>query len=132
MKALDTNILVRFLVRDDESQADHVLSVLQAAERKKEVFFVPSLVLLKTLWVLESVYEIPRTRICEVFEELLLLPVLKFEDQSAVRKFVREAFKTEIELSDLLIATSAEFHSCDSVITFDKKACRYGLFELLD
>jgi predicted nucleic-acid-binding protein len=63
MKALDTNVLVRFLVRDDEQQAKAVYRKFKQAEAKKEVFFIPVLVVLETVWVLESVYEITRQEI---------------------------------------------------------------------
>lgn len=57
MKGLDTNILVRFLVRDDEAQAETIYKRFKQAESDKEVLFVPLLVVLETVWVLESVYE---------------------------------------------------------------------------
>ena len=41
MKALDTNVLVRFLVKDDEQQAKVVYMRFKEAETNKEVLFVP-------------------------------------------------------------------------------------------
>ena len=38
MKALDTNILVRFLVKDDKAQARLVLKLIEEAEAKREIF----------------------------------------------------------------------------------------------
>ena len=42
MKALDTNVLVRFLVRDDEQQAMAVYRKFKEAETNKEDFFIPA------------------------------------------------------------------------------------------
>ena len=46
-------------------------------------------------------------------------------------RFVRSARETDLGLEDLLIGEVAHIHGCESVITFDKKAARSGMFELL-
>jgi len=65
VKGLDTNVLVRFLVRDDEQQAETIYRIFKQAETNKEALFVPLLVVLETIWVLESVYKIPRQEILD-------------------------------------------------------------------
>lgn len=131
MKALDTNVIVRFLVRDDGKQAEIVYRLFKRAESTNETFFVPLLVVLETIWVLESVYEIPREEIRASLQDLLLVPVLKFEAQSALQSTLSAARKNEIDLADLLIAHSAKFSNCEGVLTFDKEASGYMLFEQL-
>jgi predicted nucleic-acid-binding protein len=131
MKALDTNVLVRFLVRDDDRQAGIIYRIFKQAESDKEVFFVPLLVVLETVWVLESVYKISRQEIIDSINELILMPILEFEIQSALLNFVASARETKMDLSDLLIACSAKNSGCKSVLTFDKQASQFGLFELL-
>lgn len=131
MKALDTNVLVRFLVRDDKKQADIVYRLFKRAEGKNEPFFVPLLVVLETIWVLESVYEISREKIRTSLQELLLMPILIFEAQSALQSTLSSAQTNKIDLADLLIAHSAKFSNCDGVLTFDKKASKFTLFEQL-
>jgi len=131
MKALDTNVLVRFLVKDDEQQAKTVYRLFKQAESKAEAFFIPILVVLETVWVLEAVYETTRQEILDSIDELLLMPILEFEAQSAIRSFLSSARENKTDLSDLLIAHCAKYSGCDSVITFDKRASKLGLFELL-
>ena len=77
MKALDTNVLVRFLVKDDPAQAEIIYRKLKQAEIDGEVFFVPLLVVLEMIWVLDSVYKIPRQEMVDSLEALLRMPVLK-------------------------------------------------------
>ncbi|HFC97521.1 MAG TPA: type II toxin-antitoxin system VapC family toxin, partial [Thermosulfurimonas dismutans] len=78
MKALDTNILVRFVTRDDIAQADKVLNLFKKAEnRGGEEFWIPLVVVLEMLWVLEAVYRIPRKKILEILRDLIDLPILK-------------------------------------------------------
>jgi len=131
MKAIDANILIRFLTGDDEIQAKKVYSLFKNAELEKKEFFVPLLVILETIWVLESVYEISRHDILDAIKDILLMPILKFEHQSALQQLVYSGQGNKYDLSDLLIAHSANVSGCDSVLTFDKKASKFELFELM-
>lgn len=56
MHALDTNVLVRFLVRDDEAQYVAARACLQAAVTRAEPLFVPDPVLCELVWVLDRTY----------------------------------------------------------------------------
>ena len=131
MKGIDTNILVRFLVGDDELQAKKVYNIFKKAELNKNELFVPLLVVLELIWVLESVYDITRDKIIDSISELLLLPVLNFEHRSALQQFTQTAHENSYDLSDLIIAHSAKEQGCKTVITFDRKASKYNLFELV-
>lgn len=130
MKAIDTNILVRFLTGDDEQQTKVVYNIFKKAESEKRELFVPLLVVLELIWVLESVYEVSRTEILDSISNLLLLAILKFEHQSTLQQFRRSSQGNGYDLSDLLIAHSARNQGCETVITFDKKVSRYNPFEL--
>lgn len=130
MKAIDTNILIRFLVGDDPDQAAMVYHMFKKVESEKKELLVPLLVLLEVIWVLESVYEIERKEIINSIGEILLMPILRFEQQTAIQKFILNSRKNNHDLSDVLIAHSAEAQGCESVLTFDRKASKYNLFEL--
>jgi predicted nucleic-acid-binding protein len=130
MKGLDTNILVRFLVRDDEQQATVVYNILKNAEATKKVLFIPLLVVLELIWVLESAYAISRNEILESIQDLTAMPIFKFEQLSALQQFISAAKGRTYDLSDLLIAYCAKTNGCETILTLDKKASRFDLFEL--
>ena len=130
MKGVDTNILVRFLVRDDEQQAMKVYKIFKTAEAEKNELFVPLLVVLELIWVLASAYEVSRTEILDSIRDLLGMPILKFEHPSALQQFVFAAQGNTYDLSDLLIAHSAKVNGCETTLTFDKKVSQFELFEL--
>ena len=131
MIALDTNVIVRFLVRDDERQAQLVYARLKRAEAAKERLFVPLVVLLETIWVLESAYNMTRNEILGAFEELRQMPIFEFESDRVMEQLLSSGRKIKLDLSDLLIAYSAENSGCDTVLTFDRKASRLSLFQLV-
>jgi predicted nucleic-acid-binding protein len=129
MNAVDTNILIRFLIGDDEVQAKKVYIIFKSAESEKKELFVPLLVVLEMVWVLESVYDVSRAEILDSINDLLLMPIFKFDQLSALQQFVHSAQGNSFDLSDLLIAHSAKANGCETVMTFDKKASNFSLFE---
>jgi predicted nucleic-acid-binding protein len=132
VKAIDTNVLVRFLVNDDRAQAEHVRQLFATAEQQREPFFVPILVLLETIWVLESAYQVQRRDLMEALGDLLLMPILQFEQREAVQAMLAMVMTNNMDLPDALIAQSARNWGCDGILTFDKEAAaRSDAFELL-
>ena len=131
MNGIDTNVLVRFLVQDDKNQSKRVNRLFEQAEQNKDRLFVSAVVLLETLWVLESAYGVDRKSLVEIFQDLLLLPVLDFEKQTVIRRCLVDAASNNFDLTDLLIGHIAESAGCGSIYTFDKKATRHPLFESL-
>ncbi len=131
MIALDTNILIRFLVRDDERQAGIVYKRLKKAEDNDECLFIPLLVVLETIWVLQSAYGLSRQDILSAIDAMRHMAVFSFECENVVERLIVEAGKSKADLADLLIAISARNKGCESILTFDKKAAKFESFQLL-
>ena len=127
---VDTNILVRFLVRDDEQQATIVYDLLKKAETEKEMLFVPLLVVLELIWVLDSAYAISRNEILDSICDLMSMPIFKFEQPQTLQQFVSSAKANQYDLPDLLIAHCAKANGCERTLTLDRKASRSALFKL--
>ena len=131
MKALDTNILIRFLVQDDEEQANKILQLFSKTEQLNQSLYVPLLVILEVIWVLQSAYNTSRQDIIMAITTLLQMSVLEFENQSTLRKFITSANNHSYDLSDILISHSALAATCETTLTFDKRASKFELFTLL-
>jgi predicted nucleic-acid-binding protein len=131
MKALDSNMLVRFLVRDDAEQAHQVYELFKQVESQQQQLFVPLLVVFESIRVLQAVYGVADAEIIAALNDLLLMPVLVFEAPSALHEFVISATSKKVDLADLLIACSARQQHCRQVLTFDKNAAKLEGFELI-
>ena len=131
MVALDTNVIVRFLVRDDEQQAQAVYRRFKQAEAERAVLFVPLMVVLELIWVLESAYDKSRREIIAAIQDLRRMPVLGFENDDALQHVLLQAEKSKVDLSDLLIAQVAQSSGCEKGLTFDKAAAKLPFFTLL-
>jgi predicted nucleic-acid-binding protein len=113
MQAVDTNVLVRLLTRDDKDQAERAQSLFQ----RKEVWIAKT-VLLETAWVLRSLYAFGQPQITAALRGVAGLENVKLEDSAAVAR----AFALTdagVEFADALHLVS--MGDAESVVTFDKK-----------
>ena len=132
MIAVDTNVIVRFLVRDDEKQAEVARRRLKQAEGRRELLFVPLLVMLETIWVLESAYDKSRSEILEAIQAMRQMPVFDFEADGAIERLLNDGPKFKADLADILIAHAAQAAGCETGLTFDKNAAKLPFFSLLE
>ena len=128
MRALDTNILVRFLTRDDQTQTERVHTLFREAEQKREVLFVSFASMLETIWALGTIYKVSRTDILASLQHLIALPYLRFENAALLESLLNESRDSQLRPSDLLIGLIGREHGCTTTLTFDKKAARSQLF----
>lgn len=131
MRGLDANVLARFLMNDDEQQAQQVYQVFKAAEAARERFYVSLLVVIELIWVLDSCFKLSRLEVLEALQDLMLLPILDLEGSNVLQSFIIEAATFNADLSDLLIAHQARHQGCTEVYTFDRKALRCPIFSKL-
>ena len=129
MKALDTNVLVRFLVADDATQAGKVRRLFEKAERTRDCFLVTTVVTLELIWVLTAVYDFSRVEVLQAIDLLTQMPILEFEGHDRVRQLIQLGRSSSADLPDLVIGLAARAHGCKSTLTFDRKLTRTGLFE---
>ncbi|MEY3172088.1 MAG: hypothetical protein RLZZ436_1, partial [Planctomycetota bacterium] len=64
MIGLDTNVLVRYLTRDDEAQYRATMNLLT---RRSATFFIADFVLVEAYWVLSSLYAWTHSEIADTF-----------------------------------------------------------------
>ncbi len=110
--AVDTNILVRYLIEDDVAQTDRAEAVL----RSGAVLLLKS-VLLETEWVLRGLYRFARPAIQDGITRLLGLPGIEIEDRPAVARAL-EWYRNGLDFADALHLASGV--RADSFATFDR------------
>lgn len=89
----DTNILLRYLTRDDETKAQKALALLQRLERGEERARSSAIVVFETVYTLQSLYKLPKARIRE-----LLLPVINLRGlQLPSKPLLRQALDLYVD-----------------------------------
>lgn len=116
MRAVDTNVLVRLLTRDDEKQAASADAFIEGGA------WVSHLVLLEAGWVLTSVYDVTSKQLSAAIEMLLQHESLVIQDAEVVSAALR-MFKQQPSLgfSDCLVLEVARKAGHVPLGTFDKQ-----------
>lgn len=124
MRAVDTNVLVRYYLRDDPAQARIAEKTLSAGD-----VFVPKTVMLELEWVLRSVAEQPAGKVIDCLSHLIALPGITVEDHDQVETALHRC-RSGVDFADAL--HHAASHACTELLTFDdrryvRRAARLGL-----
>lgn len=132
MAALDTNVLVRLLLRDDAQQTEAAVRRLGAAAAAGSPLFVPVTVALELDWVLRSRYRYSREETAQVFVRLLETNDLHFESELAIEQALLLVRRDGADFADALHAATAYQAGQSPLLTFDKGAAQLkGLAEVL-
>jgi len=128
MLGVDTNVLVRFLVRDDEAQFEKAHKLIKREVAAGRRVFVSQLVLLETEWVLRSRYDLPKRSIIETISGLLDATDAQFEDEPAVEEALFIWKDTNTDFADCLIGARNRRLGCRATASFDAKAAKLPWF----
>jgi len=124
MIGLDTNILVRYIVRDDPIQTDVATRLIETRCTVEEPGFVSLVVLVELVWVLGSGYKYPKPLITAVLSKLLTVGELVVEETDLAR-IALDAYETgKADFADYLIGSIHKAKGCLTTLTFDRRASR--------
>jgi predicted nucleic-acid-binding protein len=130
MRALDTNVLVRYLAQDDAKQSGLATRLLEDQLTAADRGFVSLVVVLETVWVMESRYRADAAMVANILDDLLQAPTLEVQDAAAVVDAVQRYRKGGVDLHDCLIVALAATRKA-RVLTFDAKAAKRLGMEVL-
>ena len=123
MIALDTNVVVRLLVADDQGQFDRATALV-----RDNKIFLGLTVLLEAEWVLRSAYKCSREQVAAAFTSLAGLSNVTVEQPSLLVQAIA-AHRDGIDFADALHVLGAAAAGVDAFATFDKGiGQRWGLF----
>ena len=121
MIALDTNVLVRFLVTDDFEQASAARALLESLSNRNRGFVCRE-VAVELAWVLDQAYKFSRDQIAGVFEDLVASAELEFEAAEDVVRAADGLRRGSVGFSDQMIIAAARRCGADKLYTFDRRA----------
>jgi predicted nucleic-acid-binding protein len=128
MLGVDTNVLVRYLIRDDQSQYEKARRLIDREVGKGEAILVSLPVLLETEWVLRSRYELSKTDIVTAFSALLDTADLAFEDEPSIENAIYSWKDSAADFADCLIEAHNRRLGCRATATFDGRAMKLAGF----
>ena len=113
MRAVDTNVVVRYLVEDDADQSRRARAIFEGGD-----VFVAMTVVLETEWVLRSVYGFTPTQVCAALRGFAGLTRVSLEDPGLVATAL-DRMAHGLDFADALHFGRAD--DCDAFVTFDRK-----------
>jgi predicted nucleic-acid-binding protein len=128
MLGIDTNVLVLFLVRDDEAQFEKARKLIKREVVAGRRVFVNQLVLMETEWVLRSRYAVPKNQIIEAISGLLDATDVQFENEPAIEEALFMWKDASADFADCLIGTKNRRLGCRATVSFDVKASKLSGF----
>ena len=131
MPALDTNVLVRFLVQDDPVQGAAATRLIQGGVQVGGALFVPVTVLLELEWVLRSAFGFDKAAVMQALFGLLGSFELAFESEGAVEAALGNYADGKADFADCLHAALAMMAGQQPLWTLDKLAAKVDAARLL-
>jgi predicted nucleic-acid-binding protein len=130
VKGIDTNILVRYLIRDDLQQLRTASRFIEADCSERDPGFVNQIVLADLVWVLERGYKLDRSVVAAALDALLLARQLSIEHPDDVRAAISD-YLNGADFADSLLAAWNSRVGCEYTATFDRRAARRNGFRLI-
>ncbi len=130
MIALDTNIVMRLLVRDDLSQAEAAERLISGLTPDNRGFICRE-AMMELIWVLERVYGNSKIDIGETVLELINSADLEIENHDDVIQCLYRYMQGGVDFADLMILAAADDQGAMPLYTFDRKLARLDGVTLL-
>ncbi len=118
MVAADTNIVLRFILKDDPIQSPLARDLIASNK-----IFVPVTVMLEAEWALRRVYKLPKSDVVSALTAILETETIQV-DQADLVLAALELTERGVDFADALhLASSAQ---CDWFATFDKDFVKFA------
>ena len=113
VRAIDTNIVVRFLTADDKRQAKAARAAIEAGD-----IFIATTVLLQSEWVLRSAYAFEPVRIAQGLRGLAGVPGITVEQPGLLAQAL-DWMDEGMDFADALHRAATK--GCETFLSFDRK-----------
>ena len=125
---IDTNVLVRHLVGDPPDMARRATAFLAT----EKLLFLADLIVAETVYVLESFYEIDRSRIAEAMRSLLAMESVRVIDAPLLLRAIALYEGQRLDFADAYLVACAEITGVNRVASLDKAIGRIPTVERIE
>lgn len=119
-KFIDSNILLRFLLRDDPKKAKACKDLFYKIERKKTPAYTTDLVIAEIIWTLKSFYGYPKEKVCSVVHIILNFPSLQISNKKILKEALFLYQNKNIDFIDAYNATYARYNKIPEIYSYDE------------
>ena len=131
MIGLDTNVLLRYIVRDEAAQAKAASRLIEGRCSKEEPGHVTHVVLAELAWVLGRGYGYTKAEVVKVLAAILSSAELRVQESAQAWAALRAFQAGQADFADYLIGAANAACGCSATFSFDKRAAKSGWHTLL-
>ncbi|MEE9327977.1 MAG: type II toxin-antitoxin system VapC family toxin [Cocleimonas sp.] len=131
MIGIDTNVLVRYITQDDKQQADKANQFIDDKLSLDNAGIISKIVLCELTWVLSNAYGYSRKDISNVIQQILITQEFVMEDSDLAQQALQSYQNGNAGFADYFLAQTHSEMGAGNTVTFDKKAAKSELFQLL-
>ena len=135
MIGVDTNVMLRWLIDESiwpDDNPGQTRAVARLLGDERQVFYVNSIVLAETIWVLQNPMKQTKDVVLGVLDRLLGFANVEIQDREAVRAARAAMARFKGGIHDQLIGAINAHARCSFTVTFDKDVSKTPGFKLLD
>jgi uncharacterized protein len=116
---VDTNVLLRYLTKDDPAKAERALSLLLRVERGEERVALSPLVVFETIFTLQHQYHEPREQIRDTVSDLLSLRGVELPDKRLFQRALELYAQRPISFADAYNAVYLQARGLSEIYSWD-------------
>ena len=119
--SVDTNVLLRLLIKDDDIKKKACERLLEKAKLKEIHLYILPIVVMEIVWVLEKYYKLDRKTVRELAEAVMNTPELHIEMEDVFRKALRLYEEKNVKFADAVIGYWGLEKDLSIVYTYDER-----------
>lgn len=131
MIGIDTNVLLRLLVRDLDAQVRTAEKLVAMHCSSADPGYISRVVIIEIVWALKGFYSYNRTQICASIRALLNVSEFEVESADEIHAALKDYETSAAGFVDCVLARTNAASGCEHTVTFDRKAAKLQGFKLL-
>jgi predicted nucleic-acid-binding protein len=131
VRGLDTNVLVRYLTRDDPVQFRQADAFIAATVAAGDRCFVNAVVLCELVWVLRGAYRFEKVAVLKALDGIVATAQFVIDSKDVVRRAVEDYRGGKGDFADYLIGRWNQDAGCETTATFDRNLKDDEVFRFL-
>jgi predicted nucleic-acid-binding protein len=124
VRLLDTNVLLRLLLGDDQRQAEVVEKLLQRGFLEKKKFFVADLAMAEIVWILEKQQSLTAKVVSQILRSMLDDERIHFENRERLLSALALHEYHRVDFIDAYQAALVQEKKLESVVSYDQDFAR--------
>jgi predicted nucleic-acid-binding protein len=120
VRAIDTNVLIRFFMDDNTNQAAAARRFFEASKDQREALLITPHVLCELVWVLNTSFRLVKNEVADIVERILAADIFVIERELMIQGALLSYRRGRGDFSDYLVGEIASAAGCRDTVTFDK------------